>query len=283
MNSGAEPTTKERIPGAPFGVVVRDFDFAEGAVDERVHEVRTLVHRQRLVLFRGHRKPSDEEYERFASRFAPLFVNDIAPQFTRPGHPSIVVISNIVAEGQSVGAQGSDALDWHADMAWQERVAKYGWLEAMEVPPVGGNTLFADMYAAYAEMPQWLRDRIGGLRARYAATGYKDDSRQTQSGYVHDLVIRHPDTGDRAVYAGSSMTQEIVGVPEDEGRRLLEQIFSFTTRRRFVYEHVWQHGDLVMWDEIGLLHSRSALEPTARRYMRQITGLVEDPAAPWTN
>jgi len=121
-------------------------------------------------------------------------------------------------------------------------------LYAVELPPSGGDTAFANMTQAYDSLPDDIKRRVAGLRVAFRPAF--DASRP---GADHPLVRTHPDTGKKSLYIGNHSTG-IVGMPEEAGKALLAELLDHATQPRFVYTHRWRLGDLVMWDNRCLLH-----------------------------
>jgi alpha-ketoglutarate-dependent 2,4-dichlorophenoxyacetate dioxygenase len=130
------------------------------------------------------------------------------------------------------------------------------------VPAVGGQTQFADMRAAYDELPAYLRDTVQGLNCHYdimqsrAAAGFydfPDEERKALAPCIHELVRTHPISGRKSLYL-SSHASHVVGWPEPEGRDLLRELTEFATQPQFVYSHQWSVRDLVVWDNRALMH-----------------------------
>jgi taurine dioxygenase len=141
-------------------------------------------------------------------------------------------------------------MHFHTDQCHRPTPAKATMLYALEVPSQGGNTLFA--YAADETLPEEIRHRIAGRRALNAyssdetlrAAGYDDAT----SAFWHPVVRTHPATGRKALYVNRLMTREIEGLPREESEAILQQLFDHQERPKFVYEHVWRPGDILMWD-----------------------------------
>jgi taurine dioxygenase len=156
-------------------------------------------------------------------------------------------------------------------------------LYAIEVPRVGGNTLFANAYAAYETLPDDIKRQIDGRKAinayDYANASVKRGTRLGEGvpQYAHPVVRTHPATGRKALYVNRLMTVAIEGLPEDESDGLLNLLFDHQEQPRFVYEHVWRVGDILMWDNRCTLHARSDFSPDERRLMRRVTILGEKP------
>jgi taurine dioxygenase len=174
-------------------------------------------------------------------------------------------------------------MQFHTDQCYIERPAKASMLYAIEVPSVGGNTLFANAYMAYETLPDEVKRRIDGRKAinayDYANASVK---RGTKLGdgvphYSHPVVRTHPATGRKALYVNRLMTLAIEGLPEAESDELLNFLFDHQEQRQFIYEHVWRVGDILMWDNRCTLHARTDFSSAERRLMRRVTMLGEKP------
>jgi len=236
---------------------------------------------QHLVILLRDQKLSEEDQVRFAECFGPP-ARIHTPQFVR-NHPAVMLISNIREDGKPIGALPDGEMHFHTDQCHQERPAKASMLYALEVPRRGGNTLFANAYAAYATLPDAVKRRIEG---RMALNAYDYDNAAMKRGtrvadgvpsYMHPVVRTHPATGRKALYVNRLMTVGIEGLPEAESDELLAMLFDHQEQRRFVYEHVWRVGDILMWDNRCTLHARTDFSADERRLMRRVTILGEKP------
>jgi taurine dioxygenase len=156
-------------------------------------------------------------------------------------------------------------------------------LYAIEVPSAGGNTMFANAYMAYETLPADIKQRIDGKKAinayDYANASVKRGTRLGEGvpHYLHPVVRTHPATGRKALYVNRLMTLSIEGMPEKESDELLNFLFDHQEQRKFVYEHFWRVGDILMWDNRCTLHARTDFAETERRLMRRVTILGEKP------
>ncbi len=159
------------------------------------------------------------------------------------------VITNLGADGRPMlRISGAANYHWHTDKPYHPAPPSLTMLYAVEVPPQGGDTEFANTALAYDALPDDMKHRIAGLRVAFAPAFDPDGATVD-----HPLVRTHPQTGRRALYLGNHSTH-MVGMPEGEGRALLAKLLAHATERRFVYAHRWRVGDLVMWDNRCLLH-----------------------------
>jgi alpha-ketoglutarate-dependent 2,4-dichlorophenoxyacetate dioxygenase len=159
---------------------------------------------------------------------------------------------------------------WHSDSSFKPVPALASLLAARIVPPVGGNTDFASARAAYAQLPAARIAALEPLIAIHRIThpdigvdadkGY-DEAAKKRHTVTHPLLRTNPVNGRKALYVGSH-AQEIVGMPKEEGRRLLDELTAFCTQPQFVYSHQWRDGDAVMWDNRCTLHRATTYDQT---------------------
>jgi taurine dioxygenase len=196
---------------------------------------------------------------------------DIHPvrQFAMPGHPEILILSNIVKENGEPAGAADAAQYWHTDLAYMARPSRVSILYAIEVPhddsgrPLG-ETEFASTAAAYDALPERLRRRLQGLRAAHLAQKPKSRTHftkpldaETQARLketVHPLVRTHPYTGRKCIYVSPGFTTHVVGLPAAESDALLQELFEFILQPRFMYVHRWAAGDVLVWDNCSTVH-----------------------------
>jgi alpha-ketoglutarate-dependent taurine dioxygenase len=200
-----------------------------------------------IVVFPGQSLTREQQFA-FAARFGEVEAHGVhRGESKRYGVAH--VMSNLDAEGNPTFRISRAAnYHWHTDKPYHPAPPLLTTLYAVELPPVGGDTEFANMALAYAALPEDTRRRIAGLRVAFCPAF--DASRP---GADHPLVRTHPDTGAQALYLGNHATH-IIGMPESEGTALLQELLDHATQRQFVYAHRWRVGDLVMWDNRCLLH-----------------------------
>jgi taurine dioxygenase len=190
--------------------------------------------------------------------------------------PNIMLISNIREDGVPIGALPDGEMMFHHDMIHAAHPHKGTMLYSREIPSHGGETLFASGYAAYDTLPDDVRARLEGRMARhfynYGST-IKGDGRGTKASAAseHPVFRVHEETGRKAVYVNRLMTEEIVGLEQDESDRLLAFLFDHAEKQEFVYEHSWQVGDLLLWDNRCSMHARKDFPDGERRLMWRTT------------
>jgi taurine dioxygenase len=265
---------------AALGAEIIGIDLRQEIGDDVFAQIRDAWHQNLVILLRD-QKLSEEEQVRFAAKFgAPAQIH--TKQFVR-NHPAVMLVSNVREDGKPIGALPDGEMHFHTDQCHQERPAKASMLYALEVPSMGGNTLFANGYRAYETLPPEIKRRIEG---RKAVNAYDYDTAATKRGtrlapsvpsYAHPVVRTHPATGRKALYVNRLMTVRIEGLPVQESDELLAILFDHQERREFIYEHVWRPGDLLIWDNRCTLHARTDFSPNERRLMRRVTILGEKP------
>ncbi len=172
------------------------------------------------------------------------------------------VMSNMDPDGKpTIRISKAANYHWHTDKPYHSTPPLLTMLRAVEVPPSGGDTEFANTALAYDALPEETKRRIAALRVVFRPAF--DGSRPTVD---HPLVRTHPDTGRKALYLGNHSTH-ILGIPETEGAALLDDLLEHATQRQFVYVHRWRQGDLIMWDNRCLLH-RVVIDDAMSRYRR---------------
>ena len=274
------PPLRTRPLSDALGLEILDVDLRVPQPPAIVAQLREAWHQGLIVLLRG-QELAEADQVRFAEYFGPpartLNVHNTGQ------HPSIMLISNIRKDGKPIGALPDGEMQFHTDQCYVERPAAASMLYAIEVPSVGGNTMFANAYRAYETLPAEIQRRIDG-RTAINAYDYANaaTSRGTRLGdgvphYSHPVVRTHPATGRKALYVNRLMTIAIEGLPQEESDALLAMLFDHQEQRRFVYEHIWRVGDLLMWDNRCTLHARTDFAPTERRLMRRIAILGEKP------
>lgn len=237
-------------------------------------------HDHSVLLVRG-QTLSDQDLIAFSRRFGELDWAPVQENGRRfvDGLPEIYIVSNVKQNGEPIGSLGAGEAVWHTDMSYLDTPPIASALYALEIPPVGGNTSFCSMYAVYEALPDELKRRIAGLQIKHDGTynsgGFlrqgvtPTDDPRTSPGAIHPLVCTHPDTGRQMLYLGRRRNAYLVGLELAESEMLLEQLWSHVARPEFAWEHVWQVGDLVIWDNRCTMHRRDPFDDSARRIMHR--------------
>jgi taurine dioxygenase len=263
-----------------LGAEIIGVDLRDSIDDALAQDMLDAWHQHLVILLRGQQLTEDDQV-RFAERFGPA-AKIHTKQFVR-SHPAVMLISNVRENGQPIGALPDGEMQFHTDQCHQEIPAKASMLYAIEIPSVGGNTLFANAYLAYETLPADIKRRIEGRKALNAydydtaATIRKAEVPAGAPSFAHPVVRTHPATGRKALYVNRLMTRRIEGLDPDESEELLTVLFDHQEQPQFIYEHVWRPGDILMWDNRCTLHARTDFSAGERRLLRRVTILGEKP------
>ena len=257
-----------------LGIDLKSLDEAQFAAFKRAW------HRHEVLLVRG-QTLSDQDLVTFSRRFGDLDwapVQETGRRFVE-GIPEIYIVSNVKVNDEPIGSLGSGEAVWHTDMSYLDVPPMASMLYALEIPPVGGNTSFCSMYAVYDALPAQLKQRVATLKIKHDGTynsgGYlrqgvtPTDDPRTSPGAVHPLVCTHPDTGRQMLYLGRRRNAYLLGLELAESEALLNELWQYAEQPEFSWEHVWQVGDLVMWDNRCTMHRRDPFDDSARRIMHR--------------
>ena len=264
-----------------FVAEVVGVDLSRPVDDERFARIHDAFLEHSILVFRG-QDLSNEQHIAFSRRFGELEIHT-AKHWLLPEFPEILVLSNRGEEGTRPIVNGGAY--WHSDITYKAKPPLGSLLYALEVPPEGGDTLFADMYAAYESLDDETRAHIEGLEAihrygdRYRMMAEVDRDRPPLTpeqlaevpDVVHPVVRTHPETGRRALFVNEGFTIGIVGLPEAEGKALLDALFDHSVQPARVYRHRWQAGDLVMWDNRCTMHCATDYDLRHVRAMHRTT------------
>jgi taurine dioxygenase len=210
----------------------------------------------------------------FTRRFGKLHIM-VPSEFNLPDHPEVWVVGNAEQDGKPLGLRGA-GMGFHTDGEDKTVPNAGSFLCARIVPPEGGDTLFADMVAAYAALPDDIRRTIAGRRARFSRAEmhrinypdmrpYTAEELAARPDVFHPLVRRHPRSGRVSLYIGR-WACDIEGLRSDEGRAIVAWLQEFARQDRFVYRHRWRDGDAVLWDNRCTQHCATPFDEA--RYTR---------------
>lgn len=269
-----------------IGAEARGIDIGQPLSPSQVREIEAAMDRYAVLVFRGQLLDQDQQI-RFAQSFGPL---DLGLRKIRKGphrfaYNELADISNVTADGEVAARNHAKIVNnvanqlWHSDSSFQQTRAKYSMLSAHVVPPFGGETEFADLRAAYDALPGWRKEQVEDLVAVHSAlhsrfllgdTGYDESQRNTIPPARWPLVQTDPRSGRKALYVGIHI-EAIEGMTAPEGRMLVMDLMEHATQRQFVYQHHWQVGDLVMWDNTTTSHRGRWYDFAQRRELRRAT------------
>jgi alpha-ketoglutarate-dependent 2,4-dichlorophenoxyacetate dioxygenase len=270
-----------------LGARVEGVDLTQPVPPNVLAEIEAAINRHAVLVF-PNQPLTDEQQIGFSNLFGPL---EIAPFFVgekrrRLQHRELEDISNLDPDGNVLALNDLRRLYnlgnqlWHTDSSFKYHPARFSLLSARAIPPEGGETEFADMRAAYDALPDEKKRQLEGLTAEHSIfvsrhrigfTEFNEDVARALPPVPQVMVRTHAGSGRKSLYLASHASH-IIGWPQEQGSRLIEELIEFATQPQFVYQHQWRVGDLVMWDNRCTMHrGRPYDEAKYRRDMHRTT------------
>lgn len=246
---------------------------------ETLSQIKEALSEHLVLFFRGQEHLDDATHEEFAKRFGELFA-----------HPTVPVKENTAAILELDSQYGGKANSWHTDVTFVPEVPRYSILRGVEIPSVGGDTIWANTHTAYTDLPEELQELAEKLWAihfnkfDYAALAYVNQSKEKAREYIekhrsvfarieyetrHPVVILHPENGKKHLLLGHFVRQ-FEGYSTSQSAALYEILQSYVTRPENTVRWNWQKGDLVIWDNLASQHYAVA-DYDERRIVRRVT------------
>jgi taurine dioxygenase len=274
--------------GEALGARITGLDLARPLTDEAFGFVLRAIATHGVLCF------PDQDLDpaaqaAFSRRFGELEVH-VSGAFQVPGQPEVMILSNMTEGGKPIGL-GDAGQDWHTDMSFSRTIAFVNVLYALKVPRrdgrVLGNTEFCDMAAAYDDLPRELQARLQTLTATHdfekfwemmrarggeATTRARltEAQRARKPPVSQPVVLVHPLSGRKLLYANPGYTMRIDGIPAAESDALLELLFAHQLQPKYRYAHRWAERDVLLWDNIRTIHNAVAdYGPDEHRYVRR--------------
>ena len=268
------------VQDAPCGALLHGIDLSQPISAAQAAEIRSAWLQHQVVAFPD-QAMSVDDLERFAATVGP-FAPD--PYFQSiPGHPHVAQVKREADETSTLFAD-----NFHSDWSFLASPPAATLLFGDIIPPIGGDTLFANQYKAWDALPEAMKSRLAdrqgvhsarrgyskqgrygeGDKGRSMAIRYDDSALATQ---LHPIARRHPETGRTALFVSPGYTIGIAGLPDDEAGPLLAELFRHQARPEFVYAHRWSQGTLLMWDNRCLVHAATGGYDGHRRLLHRIT------------
>lgn len=288
MTSVPSRALRVRPTGDPLGADIDGVDLS-AEIDREILQQILDAWAQHLVLRFRDQRLDEERLMAFSSRFGSLDRAPINTAVTRPhANPFVLLVSNILENGQPIGSLGAYESQWHADMSYNPQPPVGSLLYAVEVPPAGGDTGFLNLHRAYETLPADLKAAIDGRVCTHDSSlnsagerraGYEavTDPRHAP-GAVHPLVRAHPVTGRPVLYLGRRRNAYIHGLPLDESEALLDALWAHAMNPENAWYQRWRVGDLVLWDNFATVHRRDSFDAGDRRLMLRTQIAARAPA-----
>ena len=256
-----------------IGAELHGVDISTDLPDATIAEIRQALLDHCVIFFRD-QKLDVPQQKAFARRFGDLFIH--------PNYKGLQADSEIVEIKRAPGDKKIVGEEWHADTTMVSEPPMGAILYAIEVPPYGGDTLFANQYQAYDALSAGMKKLIADLHAihfsgsRQLGTTTADQAHAAEQKKIsppvaHPVVRVHPDTGRKAIYLGEKV-RRFDAMTEEESRPLIEYLNRHATRPEFVYRHQWRAHDILLWDNRCTMHQALGdFDQTQSRYMERTT------------
>lgn len=258
--------------GATLGARIEGVDLARPlAAADKAHILRAFG--RYAVLCFPRQKVDAVQQKVFASAFGSLEVNVAAGHYTVPGHPEVMILSNMVENGKALGLADAGQ-DWHTDMSYSEPIAFLNVLHALKVPVRNGvalgSTEFLDMAAAYDDLAPAMKARIEGRTATHDFNKFWEEmlkrpgtqrkpltpeQRRAKPPVSHPIVLEHPISGRKALYCNVGYVTQIDGLAKAESDEILGVLFQHQVQAKYKWAHSWTEGDVLAWDNLWTMHN----------------------------
>jgi len=263
-----------------IGAEIHNVDVGEDLDDATIADIRKALLDHCVIFFRN-QKLDAERHKAFTRRFGEIFIH---PNYKgMQADPEIIVITREPGDQRIVGEE------WHADTTMMPEPPMGAILYAIEVPPYGGDTLFANQYQAYEALSEGMKKMLSGLKAVHSdrkvagpaanrnaqrSTKVREDADWRETVSAHPVVATHPETGRKLLYVNASYTTGFAGMTEEESRPLLDYLLDHGHRPEFTCRFRWETGSIAFWDNRCSKHLAIHDAGPFRRVMRrtQIAG-----------
>jgi taurine dioxygenase len=262
-----------------LGAEVRGIDIAAGVDKAQVAAMREQFLRHGILLFRN-QKITREQHIAFSALFGELDNHDSLPRDRNPDYPELLMVTN---EPQANGMPSDSKYtgqQWHSDMSYTTHPAMGSLLRSVKVPPVGGDTMFANMTMAYDALSPGMKKLCEGLHGIHASGTRKvadpGSTRHVEAQKINPPIAQpvvrvHPETGRKALYIGEKI-KRFDEMTEAESRPILDYLNQHATRPQFVYRHTWLDDDILMWDNRCTMHlALGDYDEHERRHLERTT------------
>ena len=283
------PNVRSHLTSSGFGVELTDIDLAKLNDHNRNAVLTGFYKGGGLILIRNQQHITPEQLRDFVALFGSVELNEkYDPAFLMPGFPEILRIGNIKENGKyaALFIKSESELLWHTDDSFRDPQPIGSCLFCIHAPPVGAETWFAGMCAAYEALPEDIRQQIEPLTAVHSYNHLNEllrqknphrpplsaELRQNHPPITRPLIAQHPVTRRQALYIPLCHIESVNGMSEEEARPLLADLLDHATQPAFTYTHIWQPGDLVVWDNRCTMHASSPFEDSKyERLMYRLT------------
>jgi len=243
-----------------LGAEIAGVDLAKPLSNSEFDQIHRTFLARGILLFRD-QKITREQHIAFSRRFGELDRHDSLPRDRHPDYPELLLVTNIPEKDGTQSASKYTGQQWHSDMSFTLEPSLGSLLRGIIIPPVGGDTMFTNMYMAYDALSDGMKKLIEPLHAIHtgrrkvldANTEREKEQKKLNPPIAQPVVRVHPETGRKALYIGEKVSC-LVGMTEEESRPLIDYLVKHATRPQFVYRHQWKQDDIVLWDNRCTMH-----------------------------
>lgn len=257
-----------------IGAEISGLDLRQPLPDSVIESLRAALVEWKVLFFRDQPLSTDQHLD-FARRFGSLEIHPFAP--SKPGFPEVLAITH---DGDSPGYENV----WHSDVTWRVQPSLGSILLNVECPSVGGDTLFADMEAAYDGLPDHVKDRIDGLVALHDFEGFRrklrsrgatqeqlDDFDAQYPNPLHPVIRTHPESGRRSIYVNEAFTKHIVDMDAAQSAELLALLYRQAAIPEYQCRFRWEQYSIAFWDNRSCQHYATSDYFPASRSAERVT------------
>ncbi len=271
----------ELTPYSPtIGAEVGGIDLRQPLTGEQVAGLRTALLDRKVLFFRDQDITTEQHLE-FARNFGELEVHPFAPH--KDGYPEVLAITHDKDRpGQENG--------WHSDVTWRLEPSLGSILRCLDCPQVGGDTLFSDMYAAYDNLPEAVREKVEGKYALHDFEGFRfrlrnrgvpeekiEEFNATYPNPEHPVIRTHPETGRKGIYVNAAFTKYIIGMDRDESDALLAVLYAQASLPEYQCRFHWQKNSIAFWDNRACQHYAASDYWPQERIVERVTIIGDTP------
>ena len=275
-----------------LGAEVLGLDLSKPIPEGVARELKQAYLDHLLLLFRN-QKSQDQDLIRVSQIFGKLMMPPAAHERSNlqanNALPEITVVSNVKINGVPIGELGSGEVVWHSDYSFREIIGGMRILQGLKIPPrgAGGTTEFANMYAAYDDLPANMKEFLltasiqhdtaydTNRTLRMGAKPVDDPSKG--NGPIHPVVSTHPETNCNSLFLGRRLAHYLMGQPLAVSEGILDRLWAHATSEQYVYRHEWAEGDVVLWDNRCTIHRRGPFDSTQERILHAAQVLGHKP------
>jgi taurine dioxygenase len=283
-------TVKARHPA--LGAEIRGVDMHRPLEGETLQSIKDAWTKHLVVVFPD-QDISDQEHVAFTRHFGePEIFHQTSLNLRSDRVKEIFLVSNVdeqnhlLAPSEPSQKQLSSSRQWHTDSSYRPMPSMGSLLHGIEISRTGGITQFINMYMVYEELPESLRRQVEGRRARHdfsmlsrlvGSPPPTEKEKAAMPPVWHPMVRRHPVSGRKCLYISSIYNDAVEGLDDKPARQLIEDLSDFAAQPKYMYRHMWEPHDVLMWDNRCTVHAVTPHDPAERRVMHRTTIVGREP------